>query len=89
MKSRKVQFNPTSANTPIARVVLIRLGSATHAFDGDQRYVSVPFTQSGTTLTATAPPNPTVAPPGFYMLWLLDANNLPCKLAPFVRVAAG
>src|SRR5690349_16120989 len=24
---------------------------------------------------------------GFYMLWLIDTNNLPCKLAPFIRLA--
>jgi hypothetical protein len=87
-QSFTVRFQPTATNTPISRVALIRLGSATHAFDGDQRYVSVPFTQDGTTLTVAAPPDPTVAPPGYYMLWLIDAHNLPCKLAPFVRVTA-
>jgi hypothetical protein len=80
-----VRFSP---DRTIARVVLMRLGSATHAFDGDQRYVSVPFRQAGTTLTAVGPPDATIAPPGYYMLWLIDGNNLPCTLAPFVRVAA-
>ncbi len=88
-QSFTVQFQPTSSNTAIARVVFMRLGSATHAWDGDQRYVSVPFTQSGTTLTITAPPDATVAPPGFYMLWLIDANNLPCQSASFVRITTG
>jgi len=49
----------------------------------------VPFTQDGTTLTVTAPPDGTVAPPGFYMLWLIDADNLPCRLARFVRITTG
>jgi hypothetical protein len=78
-----VQFTPLKT---IARVVFMRCGSATHAFDGDQRYVSVPFTQTATSLTVTAPPDGTVAPPGYYMLWLVDGDNLPCKLAPFVCV---
>ena len=86
-KSFTVRFHPTTTNTPISRVVLMRLGSATHAFDGDQRYVSIPFKQEGTTLTVECPSDSTIAPPGYYMLWLIDANNLPCKLAPFVRVA--
>lgn len=86
-KSFTVRFHPTTTNTPISRVVLMRLGSATHAFDGDQRYVSIPFKQEGTTLTVEGPPDSTIAPPGYYMLWLIDANNLPCKLAPFVQVA--
>jgi hypothetical protein len=79
-----VHFTPE--DTTIARVVFMRCGSATHAFDGDQRYVSVPFTERKIGLTVTAPPDGTIAPPGYYMLWLIDANNLPCKLATFVRV---
>ncbi len=78
-----IRFTPLK---PIARVAFIRCGSATHSFDGDQRYISVPFTQAEITLTVTAPPDATIAPPGYYMLWLIDTNNHPCKLAPFVRV---
>jgi hypothetical protein len=87
-ESFTIHFQPTSTNAPITRVALMRLGSATHACDGDQRYVSVPFTQNGATLTVTAPPDATIAPPGFYMLWLIDGDNLPCKLAPFVRISS-
>src|SRR5205823_1151485 len=84
-----VHFRPAGTNGAIARVALMRLGSVTHSFDGDQRYVSVPFTQDGATLTVVVPQDSTVAPPGYYMLWLIDANKLPCKLAHFVRVGAG
>ncbi|MEU5536881.1 galactose oxidase-like domain-containing protein [Streptomyces sp. NPDC020362] len=82
----RVDYTPTSTGTPIARVVLMRCGSVTHSFDGDQRYVSVPFTGAGSSLTVTAPPDGTVAPPGFYMLWLVDSNGLPCRTAPFIRL---
>jgi len=85
-ESFTVTFSPTKAKTPIERVALLRNGSCTHAFDADQRYVSVPFTSHGTRLTVTAPPNATIAPPGFYMLWLIDRNGLPCKLAPFIQL---
>jgi hypothetical protein len=85
-ESFTVEFSPTRSNTPIERVALLRNGSCTHAFDADQRYVSVPFTSHGTTLTVTAPPNATVAPPGFYMLWLIDMEGLPCKVAPFIQL---
>ncbi len=81
-----VDFTPTSHNTSIASVVLMRLGSVTHSFDGDQRHVSIPFNQEGNRIHATAPPDNTVVPPGFYMLWLVDANNNPCKLAKFIKV---
>jgi hypothetical protein len=70
----------------VSKVVLMRFGSCTHAFDGDQRYVSIPFTQNGTHLTIIGPPDGTVAPPGYYMLWLIDGTNIPCEHAWTVQV---
>ena len=35
------------------------------------------FTAGATSLTATAPANANVAPPGFYMLFIVDANGVP------------
>lgn len=81
-----VNFTPTSTNTPIAQVVLMRCGSVTHSFDGDQRYVGVPFTQNGSTLTVTTPPDGTIAPPGYYMLWIVDNDGNPCKMSRFIRL---
>ncbi len=73
----------------IKRVALIRCGSVTHAFDSDQRYVGLTFQKGeGNTLVATAPPNGNLAPPGYYMLWLVDSQERPCKLAKFIRVSA-
>ncbi|HEY3101881.1 MAG TPA: Ig-like domain-containing protein [Methylomirabilota bacterium] len=71
----------------IASVALIRNGANTHAFDMDQRMVSLSFTRGAGTLTVTAPPNANIAPPGYYMLFIVDANGVP-SVAPFVRVAA-
>ncbi len=76
----------------VSRVVFIRCGSTTHSFDGDQRYVSVPFEQpfplpgNEGRLIVFAPPNATIAPPGYYMLWLIDTDNRPCILAPFIQL---
>ena len=74
----------TSAS-PIAAAVLARPGSTTHAFDMEQRIVGLcgpspqpPCTGAGS-LTLTAPPNGNVAPPGFYMLFLLDSAGVPSK----------
>ena len=73
----------------IKRVALIRCGSITHGFDSDQRYVGLGFQKGeGNTLVATAPPNGNLAPPGYYMLWLVDSQERPCKLAKFIRVSA-
>lgn len=71
----------------IARVVLIKPGSATHATDFEQRYVDLPFTVSAAgTLTATAPPNGNHAPPGPYMLFILTSTGIP-SVATFVHVS--
>lgn len=72
----------------IQRVALIRNGSSTHAFNPDQRYVGLSFHAEGATaLIASIPADPSVLPPGYYMLWIVDQAGLPCKVAKFIRVA--
>src|SRR5262249_10877880 len=72
----------------IASAVLVAPGSTTHAFDMEQRLVGLcgPAPQpacngpSGSgTLSLTSPPSGNVAPPGYYMLFLLDAAGVPSK----------
>lgn len=69
------------------RVVLIRCGSFTHAFDADQRYLTLPFQQAGTTLGVRAPASPNLAPPGNYLLFVLRNEETPCQQARFIRLA--
>jgi len=76
---------PDAAN--IASVALIRNGAATHAFDMDQRFVGLSFTANSGVLTVTAPPNGNIAPPGYYMLFLIDSSGVP-SIAKFVQVVA-
>ena len=75
----------------IERVALLRCGTVTHAFDGDQRYVDLEFSVDGADgLAVVAPPDPSVAPPSFYMLWVLDRDAFgeprPCHQAAFVHI---
>lgn len=71
----------------IRRVALTRCGCMTHAFDNDQRYVGLTFQRGeGDRLRVTAPPNSRIAPPGYYLLWVLDNNHLPCQEARFIRI---
>lgn len=79
-------FNFSCSNSDrIQRVALIRCGSVTHSWDGDQRYVGLEFSRiDDHIINATAPPNGNIAPPGPYMLWIVDDRQRPCKLAPFV-----
>jgi hypothetical protein len=61
----------------IDRVTMVRLGSTTHALDMGQRFVELAFTKSGTGITVTAPASGNLAPPGYYMVFILNANGVP------------
>lgn len=59
-------------------VVLVGLGSMTHSFDANQRHVQlVATTQGDGSARVTAPPDARVAPPGHYMLFVLDERRVP------------
>jgi hypothetical protein len=74
----------------IGAVAIIRCGSSTHGFDFDQRYVGLQFRHvEGDRLNVDTPPDGRIAPPGFYLLWVLNQARLPCKFARFVRVGSG
>jgi Galactose oxidase-like, Early set domain/Bacterial Ig domain len=73
--------NPAS----IRKVALVRLGAVTHSNNMEQRYIPLSFTAGATSITATAPANANVAPPGFYMLFIIDANGVP-SVARMVNV---
>jgi hypothetical protein len=71
----------------IATVVLIRTGEVTHAFDQNTRYVPLVFQQGSGILTVSAPANGNVAPPGHYMLFLVNNAGVP-SVAPIIQLAA-
>ena len=70
----------------IANVVLMRNGAVTHAFDMDQRYVGLSFTAGAGVLNVTGPPNGNIAPPGYYMLFILNSAGVP-SVATIVQVS--
>lgn len=55
----------------ITEVTWIRLPSVTHAFDMSQRINRLSFTTTTNGLTVQAPTSPNLAPPGYYMLFIL------------------
>ncbi len=75
-------FTPDAAS--IGSVVLVRPGAPTHAFDMDQRLIRLNYTAGANALDVTAPPSGNIAPPGFYMLFLLNGAGVP-STASFVR----
>jgi hypothetical protein len=69
----------------VSSVVLIRPGAPTHAFDMEQRLVAINFTAGSGVLNVTAPPNGNIAPPGYYMLFILNSLGVP-SVAQFVQL---
>jgi len=65
----------------IANVSLIRFGAVTHAINMGQRFLPLNFTVGTGSLTVTAPANSNLAPPGNYMLFILDTNGVPSLAA--------
>ena len=72
------QFSVATADpASIRKVALVRLGAVTHSDNMEQRYIPLAVTPGTSSLTATAPANANIAPPGIYMLFLVDANGVP------------
>src|SRR6266550_5136234 len=69
----------------ISSVVLVRPGASTHAFDMDQRLVGLSFIRDVGALNVTGPPNGNIAPPGYYMLFVLNSGGTP-SVATFVQL---
>ena len=69
----------------IGRVALIKMTSASHSFNFEQRFVELTFQQSGDRLVAQAPTRATDSPPGFYLLFVLNASGTP-SVARIVRI---
>jgi Domain of unknown function (DUF1929)/Carbohydrate binding domain/Kelch motif len=74
-----------TTNTDIARVTLIALSSVTHSVNMNQRFMELAFAKSGNNLTVTAPANANLAPPGTYMLFVLNAQGVP-SVAKMVKI---
>jgi hypothetical protein len=75
----------STAPTPV-QAVLIAPTALTHSFDANQRYVELAVTVNPTgRITAVAPPDERVGPPGEYLLFLVDANRIP-SVARWVRL---
>jgi hypothetical protein len=70
-------FVETPDATSISAVTLVRLSAVTHAFNMNQRFVRLAFTQATGGFTATGPPAREIAPPGHYMLFLVNTTGVP------------
>jgi hypothetical protein len=70
----------TAAPSTIERACLIGVGSVTHHFDYGQRYVELmtrPKAGATGIVEVFPPPKSSLAPPGYYLLFLVDAFEIP------------
>ncbi len=65
----------------IARVTLLRPASVTHWFDSEQRFIELGFTVDGDELQVGAPCSGNFAPPGYYMMFVIDNAKVPSVAA--------
>jgi hypothetical protein len=73
----------------VGRAVLMAPGAITHSTDMNQRHVELRILgRHAGGLTVAAPPDLRVAPPGPYMLFLLDDRGVP-SVARWVRIEPG
>jgi hypothetical protein len=61
----------------VTAVRWIHIGTVTHAFDFGQRANTLSFTRTATGVSVTAPSSPNLAPPGYYILFILNRNGVP------------
>ncbi len=71
----------------ITQVTWIRLSSVTHAFNMNQRINRLNFLPVAGGLNVTAPSGANLAPPGHYMLFLLNGNGVP-SVAKIIQISA-
>jgi hypothetical protein len=70
----------------IQSAALLRCGAVTHSFNMEQRYVGLSIaSRSAGALTLESPPNANIAPPGYYLLFILTADGVP-SIGRFIQL---
>jgi hypothetical protein len=70
-------FVGTPDAASISKVTLLRQASVTHSNSMSQGFQQLSFTQTSTGLNVTMPANANLAPPGYYMLFILNGAGVP------------
>jgi Domain of unknown function (DUF1929)/Bacterial Ig domain/Glyoxal oxidase N-terminus/Galactose oxidase, central domain/Kelch motif len=71
----------------IAKVSLVSLGADSHTLDMNQHFVPLSFTAGSGSLTVSSPTSANVAPPGYYMVFIVNGNGVP-SVASIVHIGA-
>jgi hypothetical protein len=81
------QYFPVgTTSTGVTKAVLVAPITSTHSIDTSQRYLELTIANTGKNqLLLKSPANAQAAPPGYYMLFLLDAKGVP-SIAKWVQL---
>ena len=88
----KIKYGQTiTLQTPQTRQVkwvhLLKPMATTHSCDTEQRLVDLPIaSRTLTALTVTVTNNPNIAPPGYYMLFIVDNDGVP-SVASWIQLS--
>jgi DNA-binding beta-propeller fold protein YncE len=90
-------FELQVASGSVSRVTLVRFGTMSHSWSGDQTFVDLPFrpkAAGGAAVVAQLPARATHTPPGFYLLFAFDERGVPSigrtlRILPPGSVATG
>ena len=77
-------FVGTPDGASISSVSLVAPSGVTHSTNMNQRFIPLTFSQGTGGLAVTAPANSNIAPPGYYMLFIVNSNGVP-SVASFVN----
>jgi hypothetical protein len=67
----------TTQSAALTSAVLVRPMAVTHSFDPSQRLIDLPLTTTSTGISVDVTDNPNIAPPGWYMLFVVDGHGVP------------
>jgi hypothetical protein len=70
-------FLATPEPGQVVRATMLRLPSVTHGFDQSQRFLELPIRRTAGGLSLTAPASGALAPPGPYLIFVLNAAGVP------------
>ncbi|HJU34630.1 MAG TPA: galactose oxidase-like domain-containing protein [Nitrososphaera sp.] len=77
---------PTPDAAKITKVSLVKTSSVTHHYNTDQRLIWLQIqSRTSSSVTVKAPINSKIAPPGYYLVHILNSANIPSK-SKFVKI---
>jgi hypothetical protein len=79
-------FEVDTPDANIARATLLAPSAVTHAADMNQRSIELSVSRRSGGVTLSAPATAAIAPPGYYMLFLLNDSGVP-SVARWVRLS--